>query len=258
VIASLGMYDFGQASAANDRLWAHVRDSLRASGIAAPDALTRGEGAYWAAWTAPDLVLSQTCGYPFRARLYPKVQLVGTPDYGLPGCAPGHYNSVLVVRHGDPRAGLAEFAEARFAFNEDLSQSGWAAPQNHAAALGFYLRPALATGGHRFSVRAVADGKADIAAIDAQTWELLSREAGATDGLRILGRTSPATPALPFITGPGQEPKVIAEALETAIAALTPKDRAATGLKGLIALPAEAYLAVPSPPSPRDLGFVAG
>ena len=61
MIASLGMYDFAPAlQAANDRLWAGIRDGLRDHGIAAPDALTRGDAAYWQAWQSPDLVLSQT------------------------------------------------------------------------------------------------------------------------------------------------------------------------------------------------------
>lgn len=249
------MYDFGAAKEANDRLWAAIRQGLDAQGIKAPSELTRGEGAYWSTWQADDLVLSQTCGYPFRAQLYPKIQLVGTPNYGLPGCPPGHYNSVFVVRQDDPRHDLAEFADSRFAFNEDLSQSGWAAPQNHAATLGFYFRPSLRTGGHRQSAAAIAQNHADIAAIDAHTWALLRREPGLTEPLRELARTNPATPALPFITGLGQDANAIATVLETAIASQSPADRIATGLQGLVQLPAAAYLAVPNPPSPRDLGF---
>lgn len=254
MIASLGMYDFGAVVAANDRLWTAVQAGLAARGIAAPDQLTRGAAAYWPAWQAPDLILSQTCGYPYRARLHGRVQLVGTPDYRLPGCPAGHYNSVFVVRRDDPRATLSDFAGAAFAFNEDLSQSGWSAPQNHAAQLGFYLQPRLRSGGHRLSAQAVANGQADIAAIDAQTWELLRREPGQVDKLRELARTEP-TPALPFITGLTQNAALIAEALEAAIAGQSAQDRAASGLQGLVPLPAAAYLAVPSPPSPSDLGF---
>ena len=81
------MYDRAEAQASNDRLWALIRDGMRAEGLAAPDALTRGAGAYWDAWQAPDLTLSQTCGFPYRARLHGHVTLIGTPDYrrrGLP------------------------------------------------------------------------------------------------------------------------------------------------------------------------------
>jgi len=164
VIASLGMYDRAETAGANDRLWAGIRDGLRARGIAAPEALTRGEHAYWDAWQSPDLVFSQTCGYPFRARLHGSVTLIGTPDYGLPDCPAGHYYSVFVARAEDPRD-LAALATTRFAFNEDLSQSGWGAPQNHAVAHGLPpFRPAVRSGGPRLSALARAEGRADFPA----------------------------------------------------------------------------------------------
>ena len=149
--ASLGMYDRAETAAANDRLWAGIRDGLRARGIAAPETLTRGEGAYWPAWQAPDLVLSQTCGFPYRALLHGRVDLVGTPDFGNEGCPPGYYRSILIARADDPRRAFAEFDEARIAFNDGMSQSGWAAPINHAAARGIRLRPGPETGSHRAS-----------------------------------------------------------------------------------------------------------
>ena len=117
MIASLGMYDLAPAQPANDRYWALIRDNLRTRGLAAPEALTRGEAAYFPAWDAPDLVLSQTCGYPFRALLHARVTYVGTPDHGVEGCAPGYYRSVFVVRADDPRTGLDAFDGAAFAFN---------------------------------------------------------------------------------------------------------------------------------------------
>ena len=182
MIASLAMYDRAEVQPSNDRLWALIREGMRAAGLPAPEALTRGPGAYWPAWESPDLILSQTCGYPYRARLHGRVRLVATPDYDVGGCAPGHYCSVFVARKDDPRAGLAAFdgtpiaynealsqsgwaprqtlAEldgAAMAFNEDLSQSGWAGPMAHALAQGVGLRPVLRTGGHVLSAKAVAE-----------------------------------------------------------------------------------------------------
>jgi ABC-type phosphate/phosphonate transport system substrate-binding protein len=249
MIASLGMYDFGPVMAVNDRLWALIRDRLRAGGIDAPDALTRGEGAYWQAWQSPDLLLSQTCGYPFRARLQGKVTYVGTPDFGVDGCAPGYYRSVLVARADDPRSTIADFDGARFAYNEALSQSGWAAPQTHAAKLGIRLPPALQTGGHRLSAEAVATGRADIAALDAVTYRLLATHTPEMSALKVVGLTDP-TPGLPYITALGRDPDPIHAATRDAIAALTAEDRDILGLRGLVRIPVESYLAVPNPPSP--------
>lgn len=252
MIASLGMYDFGPAEAANDRLWALIRDKLRTHGIAAPDALTRGTSAYWEAWQSPDLVLSQTCGYPFRARLHDKVSYVGTPDYGVEGCPPGHYRSVFVARADDPRRTLAEFDGARFAYNEPLSQSGWAAPQTHAAKLGITLPPALQTGGHRLSAAAVAEGRADIAALDAVTHALTQKVDPVAARLRVVALTDP-TPGLPYITALGRDPAPVFAAVTEAIAALTAADRAALRLKGLVRIPVASYLAVPNPPPPEQI-----
>ncbi len=253
MIASLGMYDRAETAAANDRLWAGIRDGLRAEGIAAPETLTRGEHAYWDAWQSPDLIFSQTCGFPFRAKLHDHVTLIGTPDYGLPGCPPGHYTSVFVARKDDPRSTLNEFSHAPFAYNENLSQSGWAAPQNHAAAHGLHFPPSLQTGGHRLSALAVADSRADLAAIDVLTWELLLQYEPFAANLREIARTDPPTPVLPYITAKTNDAAVFFRVTAAAIAALSPADRATLHLKGLIAIPASAYLAVPTPASPEQI-----
>lgn len=249
MIASLAMYDFGHLMAANDRLWAAVRDRLRARGIAAPEGLTRGKGAFWPAWEAPDLVLSQTCGYPFRARLHDHVTYVATPDFGVEGCPPGYYRSVFVVRADDRRSALADFDGAPFAYNEALSQSGWAAPQTHAAQLGLHLPPVVQTGGHVLSARAVADGKADIAALDVLTWAFLEAEGGAPENLQVIAMTEP-TPGLPYIAAKGMPANTIYDALAESISALSPDDRATLRLRGLVRIPTAAYLSVPSPSAP--------
>lgn len=252
MIASLAMYDFGPALAANDRLWTLIRDGLGDRGIKAPATLTRGDHAYWDAWAAPDLILSQTCGYPFRARLQGKVAYVGTPDFGVEGCPPGYYRSVFVARADDPRDRLAAFDGARFAYNEDLSQSGWAAPQTHAAKLGIRLPPALQTGGHRLSAQAVAEGRADIAALDAVTFAMLAGGGPLTTPLKEVTRTDP-TPGLPYITAIGQDTDTVFDAVQAAIAALAPDDRATLHLKSLVRIPVESYLAVPNPPPPGQI-----
>jgi ABC-type phosphate/phosphonate transport system substrate-binding protein len=255
MIASLGMYDFGPAMAANDRLWAAVRDHLRRQGHAAPDSLTRGKAAYWDAWQSPDLVLSQTCGYPYRARLHGHVTLVATPDYALPGCPPGHYRSIFVARKDDPRDRVEDFDAAALAFNEDMSQSGWAAPVTHLTGLGLTPRPALRSGGHRLSAQAVAEGRADFAGLDALTWALMQDQHDpAAARLKVIGQTAP-TPALPFIAAPGADGPALRAALAAAIAAMPATDRATLHLCCLAEIPAAAYLAVPSPPSPAHFGL---
>lgn len=254
MIASLGMYDRPETHGSNDRLWALIRDGMRQAGLAAPDSLTRGACAYWSAWQDPDLILSQTCGFPYRARLRPHVTLIGTPDYEVEGCPPGYYRSIFVARADDPRQSLPEFDQAGLAFSEDLSQSGWAAPQNHAASLGLTLRPVLRTGGHLMSARGVAEGRAEIAALDAVTWSMIAEWEPFAADLKTVGATLP-TPGLPYIAAPGSNGPLLFAIVERAIAGLPDADRRILRLKGLVAIAAETYLAVPTPPTPAALGM---
>lgn len=257
MIAALPMYDRPATAAANDRLWAGIRDALRAAGHPAPEALTRGAD-LWAVWQAPDLVLAQTCGLPYRARLHGGVTLIGTPDYGLPDCPPGHYRSVLVVRAEDPRQTLAEFAGAGLAVNDALSQSGWAAPAAHLAARGLRLRPLGPTGSHAASAARVAAGRADIAALDAVTWALLRREGDpAALRLRVLEATDPS-PGLPLIAAAGADACALRAACRAGISALAAEDRARLLLRDLVEIPAGDYLRLPLPPAPWADGALPG
>lgn len=249
MIASLGMYDFGPAQVAHDRLWAGIRDHLRAAGIAAPQTLTRGDAAYWPAWQSPDLVLSQTCGFPYRAKLWDRVTLIGTLDYGVAGCKAGYYRSVFIARKDDRRRTVGAFDGTALAYNEPLSQSGWAAPQTHAAARGLHFPAGIKTGSHRQSAQAVAEGRADLASLDAVTWALMTKWERFTDALHVVGQTDP-TPGLPCIAAPGADAGATFAAIAAAVACLTPQDRDTLHLRGIVQIPAAAYRAVPTPPAP--------
>jgi len=245
MIASLPMYDWPEVQGATDQYWRAIRSALGHG----PADLTRGFDDYIGHWQRPDLLLSQTCGMPYRTRLHPHVALVGTPDYGVPGCAPGQYCSVLVVNAQDDRAQLSDFAADIFAYNEGGSQSGWAAPASHAARRGLRFTRLLATGSHRASLCAVAEGRAAMAAIDAVTWELALRHDPASARLRVLERTAP-TPGLPYITALANDPAPLAAAITAAIDSLDAETRSALMLRGVIQIPASTYLAVPTPPPP--------
>ncbi|MFU8777068.1 MAG: phosphate/phosphite/phosphonate ABC transporter substrate-binding protein [Roseovarius sp.] len=244
MIASLPMYDRPETAAANDALWQGIRAVLGEG----PETLTR-DGDLWDHWLSPDLLLSQTCGYPYRARLHGRVTLVGSPVLDLPDCPPGLYHSVFVARADDPRTDPQEFATARLAYNDALSQSGWAAPQNWAAAREFAFTNPVHTGAHRASAMAVADGRADIAALDALSWHLMQAHDPFATGLRVLAHTDP-TPALPYVTALGRDADALRAALEVAILALPASTRASLGVKGITSIPAAEYLALPDPAPP--------
>ena len=245
MIASLPMYDTPTTRAANDRLWKLIYAHYGCTGAT----LDRATDPH-VTWEAPDLLLSQTCGLPYRRGLHGRVQLVGTPDYGVRGCPPGYYRSVIVVRRDDPRRHLADFEGALLARNDRRSQSGWAAIEGHLAenALGFsFAGRTLDTGGHAPSAQSVIDRRADLAALDAVTWTLIKRDNPQAGALRVLCTTRP-TPGLPFISGLHQDADRLFDAVARAIARLSGRDRARLLIKGILKIPAEAYLAEPLPP----------
>ena len=244
MIASLPMYDMPDTQAANDRLWT----AIRAAYGRGPENLDRTTDPH-DTWLSPDLVLSQTCGLPYRSGLHRHVRLVGTPDYGVDGCAPGYYRSCIVVRRDDPADDPRSCSGMRLGRNDIRSQSGWAAFVAHmrSRVAGFAEPAAIVdTGSQAASIRAVAERRADIAAIDAVTWALLSRHDPWTRQLRVLCRTDP-TPGLPLITAPTEDATALFDAIERAIAGLSQADRDCLHLRGIVALSHAAYMSVPLP-----------
>ena len=187
---------------------------------------------------------------PFRARLHDKVQLIGTPDYGLIDCPAGYYNSVIVVSLASKIWDLKSLTDQSMAYNDGLSQSGWAAPQALLKKANITFETGPCTGSHKASAQVVVSGDADFAAIDALTWEMLCVHfSEVTSKLRVLARTVP-TPALPYITSMPQDAALIANAVDNAIKFLPAKARETLHLKGLVRLAPSAYLGIPLPIAP--------
>lgn len=246
MIASLMMYARPELAAPHARYWALIRAALAQRGIDSPERLAN-EAEEFAVWRDPGLVTSQTCGMPYRLWLHDEVQLVGTPDYGLEHCPPGYYRSPVVVRADDPRAGLQEFSAARLAYNVTHSQSGFASIYNTVQPMGFWFADRVETGGHHASAKAVAEGRADLAALDAVTWALIQRYDSFADRLRVLEWTTP-TPGLPYITSRSMNADAVFDAVAEAIAQLDEADRSALMLRGIVKIDKADYLAVPNPP----------
>ena len=248
MIASFPMYERPETHAANAEFWQLIRQYLIENSIPAPEALSQGADVM-SAWTDPLLVLSQTCGMPYRNFLHDKVKLVGTLDYGLANCPPGYYRSCFVTRKSDPRKTLAAFQDAVFAYNEKGSQSGFAAPLNHMAAFGLQFKDQRPSGRHVNSGRMVANWEADIAALDGVTWRLMQRYDRFAEDLQVLSWTEPATPGLPLITSCKNSTSVVYDAVKFAIGGLDVSSKKTLSIRGLIKIPEQAYLLDANPSS---------
>jgi ABC-type phosphate/phosphonate transport system substrate-binding protein len=241
------MYDWPEVASAHDALWAAIADRLADAGIAAPRRLDRST-ATESVWRSPGLVLSQTCGYPFVTRLRGAVDLLAVPIYAAEGCEGVCYSSVIVVRRDDPGESIAAFGGRRFAFNSRDSLSGYVALVGHARERGLAEHAVhwVETGSHRAALVAVAEGRADLAAIDAVCWELaLRHEAAACRKLRVLDRTRLRS-ALPFITAAGRPIAEFQAVRDAFLAALASPEmsaaRDALCLSGAEAMAEDEYL----------------
>jgi len=244
MIASLQMYKRPELMEAHARFWSLINQNLMELGINAPRELNQDKKVM-AVWTDPDLVLSQTCGMPYRKFLHEKVNLVGTPIYDLGNCLPGYYYSCIVVRKNEIGNDLSDLSHKQFAFNEEISQSGYAAPLVHAAKKGLHLLNRVKSGSHRDSAKMIADGKADFGALDALSWKLIQEHDAFASELRVLEVTKPVTPGLPYITSLKHDSELVFTAIETAISNLSKYDQNALCIKGILKIPVSDYLEVP-------------
>lgn len=238
MIATLPMYDRLEMRAATDSLWQAIRAALGYG----PVQLTRHANP-WLLWRDQNLLLGQTCGLPYRRQLAKHVKYVGTPDYGLKGCPPGYYASVFIASRD---ANLSEFHDKTFAYNEPLSQSGWAGPIEHLRRHSIRPSRCMRSGAHQNSARFVAEGQADFAAIDAQSWRLIKTYDPWAKDLFEIAQSDP-TPGLPMICAQMFCEDELAQACTQAIASLPGSTRKILGLKGFVDVSSEVYLAMPAP-----------
>ncbi|MFN3952833.1 MAG: phosphate/phosphite/phosphonate ABC transporter substrate-binding protein [Pararhodobacter sp.] len=207
--ASLPMYDWPEQRHTTDALWARIREGL--AGLL-PATLCRpvDHAALNRHWRDPALRLSQCCWGPLSLGLEAHLRVLAQPDYSdVPGGQGPFYRSALIAREGQavaPPGGHAAALPADIlsrrvlAVNGRDSMSGWLAL---AADLGgdpaHLAAGVVETGGHRASVRAVAEGRADLAAIDCRSWAMALAHEPAAEGLVVIGWTA-ARPGLPYVT----------------------------------------------------------
>ena len=213
-LASLPMYDWPESRDETAATWAQIRAAVAGlPDLSAPD---------WAAidayWRNPDLVFSQCCWGPLSLGLIDWLKPLAQPDYSafLGGRGP-MYRSALIARAGlacpvpdTPCAALPDLRGRRFALNGRDSLSGFLSVQ---ADLGAdpcdIAADCVVTGGHRASVVAVAEGRADIAAIDCRSWDLARRFEPAARDLVVVGWTA-ERPGLPYVTSRATDPALAA------------------------------------------------
>ena len=218
-VASLPMYDLPELRAATDAWWQGLARAFRREGIEDVPVQLDRRPTYRDVWQLPDLLFSQTCGYPLTHVLAGRVELLATPCYAADGCKGPSYCSLIVVGEDHPVTTIADLRGARVAINSRDSQSGYSVLRSAVAPharKGRYFASVTESGSHIGSLGLVAAGAVDVAAIDCVTHALLAEYRPAVlQGTRILERTASA-PGLPYVTGSGLDPDRL-DRLRTAV-----------------------------------------
>ncbi|KRB33324.1 phosphate ABC transporter substrate-binding protein [Mesorhizobium sp. Root695] len=189
-------------------------------------------------WLHPALLFAQTCWGPMEFGLSKHVQVVGQPSYDAYEGGQGElYSSALVMRKGEgpevrssadgsPLLPLDLIRGKRFTFNSLDSMSGFLGLTRDLQAAGESLdifSSRSESDGHRASIIAVAEGSADVAAIDCESWALAQRFDQAAKKVAVVGWTG-RRKGLPYITA-ATTPEKTVRALREAIAGLAEQPR---------------------------------
>jgi ABC-type phosphate/phosphonate transport system substrate-binding protein len=124
----------------------------------------------------PGLFFGHTCGYPLMKHLKDQVTPFCVPVFEVPGTDGKLYSSRFIVAATSTIETLDECRGKVAAMNAEDSNSGmnvlrYAIAKYHPS--GPFFSRVVQTGGHLHSLEAVADGTADVAAIDCVSYQLI-------------------------------------------------------------------------------------
>jgi ABC-type phosphate/phosphonate transport system substrate-binding protein len=202
-VAALPWYTFPSTRPALDAVWSETRSRLAALGIERLPAALSHTADHYELLADPQLVLSQCCGLdlfqPHSANIVP----FAAPVITAIDVAPGMYFSYIVTQSS------ATLKSPRVVINSRFSHSGHSAMKAWLKRNGITDYTITESGSHAHSIVALREGHADLAAIDALSWQHID-----TSGVEILDSSDPA-PAPPFVMG--RNSSIPVEALTVAL-----------------------------------------
>jgi ABC-type phosphate/phosphonate transport system substrate-binding protein len=234
--ASLPMYNLPEMRAVNAAFWAALRGLLVEAGLTGvPDALTV-ERPPVPERIGPEVLFSQTCGYPLETIFKGQAIRLGVPCYAVDSCDGPTHCGVFVVPAQSPARTLADLKGKTFLFNSRRSNSGMNLPRRALAELAGgrpFFGTLVETGSHPGNLDRVARGEADGTVVDNVTYAFWARHRpDAAARTRILAPTPPS-PAIPFVTSAATPPATVS-LLRAALTRLAREPRFAAARAGLL------------------------
>ena len=104
----------------------------------------------------------------------------------------------------------------------------------------------LKTGSHVNSAKAVSQGHADFAALDAHGWSIIQQYDDFAKRLVVIGQTDPF-PGLPYICSQKHDPDLVFDACIAGLEHLKTQIKRKLGLHGFVRLAKSNYINVPNP-----------
>ena len=234
--ASLPMYNLPEMQAVNAAFWAALRSLLIESGLQdVPEGLTFDRLPV-PERIGPEVLFTQTCGYPLETIFAGQAIRLGTPCYDAPGCDGPTHCGFFIVPEGSKAEELADLRDRVFLFNSRHSNSGMNLPRRALADIAEgrrFFAEVVETGSHPGNLDHIARGEADATVVDNMTyafWVKYRPEAAAR--VRVLARTPPS-PAIPFVTSVATPPATV-EILRAALHALARESRYRDVMAGLL------------------------
>ena len=234
--ASLPMYNLPEMRAVNAAFWAALRGLLAEAGLAGLPEQLASERPPVPERIGPEVLFSQTCGYPLETIFKGQAIKLGAPCYAVDGCGGPTHCGVFVVPADSPARALADLKGKTFLFNSRRSNSGMNLPRRALAALAGgrpFFGKLVETGSHPGNLDRIARAEADATVVDNITYAFWARHRpDAAARTRILAPTPPS-PAIPFVTSVATPPATVA-LLRAALTSLAREPRFAAARAGLL------------------------
>jgi ABC-type phosphate/phosphonate transport system substrate-binding protein len=246
--ASLPMYNLPEMRAVNTRFWEALRGLLVEAGLRDPPENLRFDQPPVPERIGPEVLFSQTCGYPLETIFAGHAIRLGTPCYAVPGCDGPTHCGLFIVPAGSPARELCDLRGGVFLFNNCHSNSGMNLPRRALAEIADgrpFFANVVETGSHPGNLDRIARAEADATAVDNVTYAFWSHyRPEAVTRVRVLAQTPPS-PAIPFVTSsatPSETIQILRTALRTIVhGARCEAARAGLLLTDIVDVPDAAY-----------------
>ena len=226
-LAALPWYLFPQTRTALDSIWAAVASDLRSSGFDhCPDRLDYATP-HEELLTIPTLILGQCCGPDLFLEQAAGIVPIAAPVISAYSVTEGHYFSYIV------RSRNVVPEKPKVVVNSLTSHSGNTALKLWLTKNQIEDYSLKVSGSHAQSVVDLQTGRADLAAIDALSWQFLD-----TTGLEVLDESEPVW-APPFIAG--QDSRVPDGLLVAALNSALERFGKTLGITGALPITRRAY-----------------